>query len=166
MGSLLLAGLARWQLSRRQRLATFSAAGLAIVILAGVLAVGQVPHAFKVFRRAQQGSVSATMGRAACLQDGPPARDTYTVRLPFINWLRAQMHPGDVYAFPDYTPPPDALCLDLMLLPGLPALPGQIPTRTIAMGVIPPIMRPRIAAHAPGTYVFAPGFALEVESRP
>jgi hypothetical protein len=105
--------------------------------------------------------VTAQTGRDECIQESPAPPDLYTVRVPFTNWLRQQLHSGDLYALSASTVPPDDLCLYSLLLPALPALPGERPTRTIAFGSIPPAMASRIAAHDPAVRVYAPGFALQ-----
>jgi hypothetical protein len=95
----------------------------------------------------------------------PPSPDLFTVRIPFSLWLRTQMRAGDTYTLPSFTRPPDQLCLYLVLLPALPAVPGERPTWTIAFGSIGPAMRARIASHDSAVRVYAPGFAIQADGQ-
>jgi hypothetical protein len=133
------------------RFATVAAVGALTV----ALALGQLAAAGSTLDQARRGAVSAPDGIEHCFGE-----QRAQARLPFVRWLKMRLPKDAVYAL-DYTPAPDVLCVALVLLPALPAAPGQRAEWTIAFGAIPPAMQARINAHDPSVQVFAPGFGLE-----
>lgn len=132
---------------------------VAVVMVALVcgLAIEQFASAGSTLNTARRSAVSAREGVERCFfEQGAGSR------LAFIRWVKRQIGPHAVYAF-DYAGEPDVLCVYLVMLPALPATPGERADWTVAFGVIPPAMRARIARHDPAVRVFAPGFALESE---
>jgi hypothetical protein len=135
--------------------------GAVIGVLALILAVGQISGGVNDLTQTQARGVSAESGRDACIEQSAPTPDLFTVRLPFALWLRRQMRAGDVYSLAGATPPPDRLCLYSVLLPALPAVPGETPRWTIAFGSVPHWMQSRANAHDPAVHLYFPGFALQ-----
>jgi hypothetical protein len=160
-GAALVAGLVR-----RRRPAA-SALGLAGAMIAGAFMVGivagQVSGSASLLSRERHRAVSAETGRDECFHEpgGAKAANLSTTRLPFAVWARHQMGLGATYSLAGFRSPPDDLCLYFVLLPALPAMPGERATWTIAYGAVPKPMRARIAARDPAVLVYAPGFALQ-----
>jgi hypothetical protein len=136
--------------------------GLVVAAIVIVFAAGQVPSSITTLSQTRSSGKPAGAGRDECVgePDFGTAADLYTRRLPFALWARRQMGRA-VYSVASFTQPPDDICLYFVLLPALPASPGERPDFTIAFGSIPPAMQAKIAAHDPAVKEFAPGFALE-----
>jgi len=161
VGVLLVAYLvSRRRPSRGQlRLAT---AATVTAIAIGIVA-GQISRDATSLAQARNNGVAAERGRDECFGERTriKAANRFSTRLPFALWARRRMGRGAIYSFASFAPPPDNVCLYFVLLPALPAAPGERPDWTIAYGAIPAAMRSRIAARDPSVQVFAPGFALE-----
>ncbi len=136
--------------------------GLVVAAIVIVFAAGQVQGSITTLSQTRSSGMSANAGRDECVgePDIATAADLYTRRLPFALWARRQMGHA-VYSVASFTQPPDDVCLYFVLLPALPASPGERPDFTIAFGAIPAAMQAKIAAHDPAVKEFAPGFALE-----
>lgn len=130
---------------------------VAVGALTLALALDQLATAGSTLNQTRRGGATAQSGLERCFTDGEPAGP----RLPFVRWLKARMGAHAVYVLDRYTSPPDPLCLYLVLLPALPAGPGEHADWRIAFGEVGPEMQARIVQHDPSVRVFAPGLALE-----
>jgi hypothetical protein len=159
------AGLIAAVLRRRRpgRSALPSVAGVVAAAWLVLIAAGQISDSVSEMNRERRGGVTAERGRDECAHEpgGVRAANLSGTRLPFAIWARHQMGVGATYSLAGFRPPPDITCLYLVLLPALPATPGQRAGWTIAFGSLSEAMRARVAAHDPAVRVYAAGFALE-----
>lgn len=160
-GVLVVAYLARRKRPMRAQLSLVASATVAALTV--VVAAGQITGSVASLSQQRNAAVAAEPGRDECVseQTFTPGSNLYTQRVPFAVWARKQMGRNAVYSLASFTAPPDDLCLYFVLLPALPAAPGERPDWTLAFGSIPAEMGARIAAHDPSVKVFAPGFALQ-----
>ena len=137
-----------------------SVVATALGALVFVLVLVNVRSAGSVLNQARRHAVTSRAGREHCLLESLSGAPLVLSRLPFIDWLNAQLPTNAVYTVVPYSGPPDFWCVTMDLLPALPAGPGGVPHWTITLGTVPPDLQARIGRHDPSVHVFAPGYVL------
>ena len=138
------------------RLSVTQALGLGLAAISAVMLLGRAHAPLSVLAGARQMRASVRAGIETCVaEDGVGRTDG------FIDWLDARLPARAVYSLA-LANEPDAWCVTLVLLPRLPAGPGDTrPGWLIAFGAVPPAMQQLIDERSPRVLVYRPGFALE-----
>ncbi len=136
--------------------------------LAGLLAVSVALHlrgAGSALAQAGRHHVSAQMGLEHCVTESLSGAPVALKAVGFLAWVKHELPAGARYAVSPYGGSPDGWCVTMVLLPALPAGPGEPVGWTLALGSIPAEMQAKITGHDPSVEVYAPGYALERDGR-
>jgi hypothetical protein len=157
--SLALAALVIWAavvVGRVRGTRATRVAGVVIGSFALVCALGHVGSDASTLRQDARFRVGARAGVDHCFVETGSRSE-----IPFIDWVHSRLPEHAVYQLDDVAPRPDAWCLTLVLLPALPAGPGDNrPRWEVDFGGLSPSLEARVKRHDRSVHVFAPGFAL------
>lgn len=137
--------------------------------LAALLATSALVHvhgAGSALAQARRDHVSEQAGLEHCVTESLSGAPVALRAIRFLAWVKPRLPANARYAVAPYGGSPDGWCLTSILLPALPARPGERFGWTLALGLIPTEMQVKIARHDPDVRVYSPGYALERDPQP
>lgn len=137
--------------------------------LTALLAISIVLHARSAGSQLAQAGrhhVPAQVGLEHCVTESLSGAPVALRAVGFLAWVKQALPADARYAVAPYVGSLDAWCLTSVLLPALPATPGERFGWTLAVGSIPAEMQAKIARHDPDVRVYSPGYALERDPQP
>jgi hypothetical protein len=137
--------------------------------LTALLAISIVLHARSAGSQLAQAGrhhVSAQAGLDHCVTESLSGAPVALRAVGFLPWVKRALPADARYAVAPYVGSLDEWCLTSVLLPALPARPGEPFGWTVAVGSVPAEMQAKIARHDRNVRVYSPGYALERDPQP